>query len=205
MAGIDHIVYASPDVEVGVRRIADLTGVEAVVGGSHVGRGTRNSLLTFDDRTYFEIIGIDHDQPEPNQARPFGLDDVTEPGIVAWAIHPSGAESIEDVVATMASAGFDPGPVAGMSRAKPDGSILSWRLTTSPPDGIVPFVIDWGQADSPAMSLPSMGGLSSFTVSHPELAVRQTISDLIDGVTVTDGEPGLAVEVATVNGTIRLV
>jgi hypothetical protein len=81
MAELDHLIFACRDLEAGVQAIAELTGATAVEGGRHVGNGTRNSLLTFDDRTYFEIIAIDPDQPEPARPRSFGLD-VSSP--VGW-------------------------------------------------------------------------------------------------------------------------
>lgn len=58
MAELDHLIFASKDVQAGAEQIKQLTGAEAVPGGPHVGLGTHNHLLTFDERTYFEIIGI---------------------------------------------------------------------------------------------------------------------------------------------------
>ena len=130
MAELDHIVYACRDVADGSRYIEELTGAIAVVGGQHVGRGTHNALLTFDDHTYFEIIGIDPSQPEPNRPRGFGLDELGAPKLVAYAIHTVGDETLLDLGETVRSAGFDPGVSLAMSREKPDGELLEWELTT---------------------------------------------------------------------------
>lgn len=209
MPELDHLIYASPDVAEGVARIEELTGATAVFGGPHVGLGTHNHLLTFDERTYFEVIGIDPAQPNPAGPRPFGLDDRAGPGLAGYAIHPAGDESLEDVVAVMRRAGFDPGAIADMSRQKPDGDLLSWRLTiggdTGPASqGALPFAIDWGDSPSPATSLPSMGSLRSLTVSHPDAAVRASVDALGLGVVVADGEAGLVAEVDTPKGTVAI-
>src|SRR6476660_4946459 len=65
---LDHLVYATPDVEESVRYVAGLTGVWPVEGGRHVGGGTRNYLLGLGGLRYLEIVGPDREQPEP--ARP---------------------------------------------------------------------------------------------------------------------------------------
>jgi hypothetical protein len=209
MAELDHLIYASRDVAEGVRIIEELTGATAVAGGPHVGLGTHNSLLTFDERTYFEVIGIDPDQPEPQGPRPFGLDDQTQPGLAGYAIHPTDGESLEDVQATMRAAGYDPGTIIDMSRKKPDGQLITWRLTVGGQSGVasqgaLPFAIDWGDQPSPAASLPSMGRLVSVQVTHPDPAVRASAAALGVGVEVTDGPAGLKAVIETPNGLAEL-
>ncbi|MGH1488647.1 MAG: VOC family protein [Acidimicrobiales bacterium] len=209
MAELDHLIFASRDVDEGVRIIAELTGATAVVGGPHVGNGTHNALLTFDDRTYFEIIGIDPDQPDPGRPRSFGLDDLASPKLVAYAIHPTGDETLEDVAAVMSAAGVDAGKIASMSRQKPDGDLLSWRLTTGGDsgvgsDGALPFAIDWGDSPSPAVSLPSMGQLISLAVSNPDAAIVASVDALGVGVIARQGPVGLVASVETPNGVVEI-
>ncbi len=209
MAELDHLIYASRDVDAGAKIIQELTGATAVAGGPHVGNGTHNALLTFDDRTYFEIIGIDPDQPDPDNPRSFGLDELEQPKLVAYAIHPTGDESLEDVAATLAAAGVEPGRIASMSRQKPDGELLSWRLTVGGAsgvavDGAYPFAIDWGDSPSPATSLPSMGRLVSLTVSNPDPAVVAAVEALNVGVVAKQGPAGLVATVETSGGTVEI-
>jgi len=209
MPAIDHLVYASPDLDDGVQRIERLTGARAVAGGVHDGLGTHNALLGFDSATYFEIIGIDPDQPEPEWGRPFGLVADAAPQLVAYAAHPVDRESLEDVVATMAGLGFDPGDVVSMSRRTPEGQELNWRLTlpgdpASSGDGALPFVIDWGRTPSPAASLPSMGSLDSLRVQHPDDRVRRAVGSLGLGVDAVDGPVGLSAVVRTPAGRVEI-
>lgn len=208
MPELDHLIVASADLDTGVRHIADLTGVEPAPGGPHPGVGTHNALLTFDERTYFEVIAIDPNQPDPGRARPFGLVPGMAPTLAGYAVHPVEGETIEDVVAQLIDAGFDPGPVSSMSRVKPDGSELSWRLTTAAAgslgDGMLPFVIDWGATPSPATTLPSMGTLDAVRVAHPDPAVRSAIERLGLGVEVSEGPPALSAVVTTPTGTVVL-
>lgn len=209
MPAIDHLVYASPDLAEGVRRIEKLTGVVAVPGGAHPGLGTHNALLAFDSTTYFEIIGIDPEQPEPQWGRAFGLREDTVPGLVAYAVHPVGGESLEDVVSVMRSLGFDPGDIAPMSRDTPDGQRISWRLTLpgdpgASAEGALPFVIDWGETPSPAGSLPSMGTLDRLCLHHPDAEVRAAATGLGLRVEVDDGPAGLEAFVDTRAGRVSI-
>lgn len=211
MAELDHLVYACRDVAAGAAYITELTGAIAVVGGAHVGRGTHNSLLTFDDRTYFEIIGVDPNQPDPGQPRGFGLDQLDAPKLVAYAIHPTGDETLADLAEVVRSVGFDPGRSLAMSREKPDGELLEWELTTGGDtahamDGALPFAIDWLGKPSPAASLPSMGTLVQLTVQHPDERVGAVIEalGLAEAVSFTVGAAQLSATIDTPNGSIVL-
>ena len=208
MPELDHLIFASPDLDEGVAHITSLTGAEAAFGGPHIGLGSRNSLLTFDDVTYFEIIAIDPDQPEPKNPRPFGLDDDGGMRLAGYAIHPSPGETAEKVVELMRGLGHEPGEITSMSRRKPDGEEISWRLTrgdaASRADGALPFIIDWGNTPTPALSQPKMGDLVSFTVTHPDAGLRSIIAGLGIGVEAVDGAQALRAVVAVDGKEIEL-
>lgn len=211
MAELDHLVFVSPDVDEGVRFIEDLTGAAAVAGGPHVGRGSHNALLTFDERTYFEIIGIDPNQPDYDGPLSFGMSAGDPPGLVAYAVHPVDNESLDDLAGAIEAAGFDAGAIRPMSRQKPDGELLEWRLTAGGDTGValqggLPFAIDWGVSTSPAASLPSMGNLVELAVSNPNPAIGTCIAalGLTGKVNFSTGEPSLTATVATPNGTVTL-
>jgi hypothetical protein len=79
---IDHLVYATPDLTVGIERIEALIGVRATPGGQHPGEGTRNALVALGPSSYLEIIARDPEQPEPATARKFGIDTLRAPRLV---------------------------------------------------------------------------------------------------------------------------
>ena len=85
---IDHLVFASDDLPKASALVAELLGVAPTPGGSHVGNGTRNELLSLGGATYLEVIGPDAAQPAPDGPRPFGIDELTEPALVAWCVRP---------------------------------------------------------------------------------------------------------------------
>ena len=194
---LDHLVYATPDLEESVRSITKLTGVRPVEGGPHPGLGTRNHLLGLGELRYLEIIGPDPEQPEPERPRPFGIDDLAEPRLAAWAVR---AADIEARVARSRAQGYDPGPIEPLSRRTPDGDVLRWRLTF-PYEAVVPFLIDWGRTPHPARRLPVVP-LTGFAGRHPDPAdVRTRLAALGVELEVDAGAQGL---VAVLSGTTTL-
>ena len=96
---IDHIVYATPNLNRGVEEIEKLLGIRATPGGQHPGRGTRNALVALGLTAYLEIIAPDHEQPPPEEPRPFGLDGLKESKLVAWFVKGRDLERLrEDAV-----------------------------------------------------------------------------------------------------------
>lgn len=183
---LDHLVYATPDLEASVDRVENLTGVRPAEGGRHLGLGTRNYLLGLGGRRYLEIIGPDPDQPDPAGPRPFGIDDLTAAALVAWAIR---AHPLEDRVARARERGHDPGDVVHMSRRTPDGELLEWRLAFSG-GGLVPFLIDWGTTVHPADRVLPTVSLTSLTAVHPAPATIRTKLQAIDAtLDIATGDP----------------
>ncbi|WP_372672944.1 VOC family protein [Amycolatopsis kentuckyensis] len=163
---LDHLVYAGPDLADAVTRVAELTGVTPAPGGSHPGLGTANHLADLGAGMYLEVIGPDPAQPDPAVPRPFGIDELTEPALVAWAVRTT---DLDATIARARAHGFDPGDALEMSRATADGETLRWRLTPPPAPGTLrPFLIDWGTTPHPTTrGLPSLP-LLMVTATHPD-------------------------------------
>jgi hypothetical protein len=96
---VDHLVYATPDLNRGVEEIEKILGVRATPGGQHPGRGTRNALITLGPAIYLEIIAPDPEQPHPKTPRPFGIDGLKASRLVAWAAKGGDLERLRDEAA----------------------------------------------------------------------------------------------------------
>jgi len=164
---VDHIVYAVPDLEEGVAAIEQRLGVRAIPGGRHESAGSHNALLGLGGASYLEIIAPDPTNPNPPHPRAFNLDEGGRPRLAGWATRTT---SIDDLVGHARAAGYDPGPIQDLSRRRPDGVLLEWRLTRSAAGGefVLPFVIDWGEAQHPSTTSPQGAVLRRLAIEHPD-------------------------------------
>ncbi|MEC3980626.1 VOC family protein [Amycolatopsis sp. H20-H5] len=188
---LDHLVFAGPNLAEAVAHVAELTGVEPIPGGSHVGRGTANYLAALGAGAYLEIIGPDPSQGQPAQPRPFGIDGLTAPVLFTWSVR---VEGIDTVIAEARERGFDPGAADDMSRETADGELLSWRLTRPGGlDGLAPFLIDWGTTAHPASRDLPLIPLLMVSGVHPDpRAVHAVTAALgLELLVRKDSRPGL--------------
>ena len=165
---VDHLVYATPGLRVGIDAVEKLLGIRATPGGQHPGAGTRNALVALGPASYLEIIGPDPEQPHPSGPRRFGIDGLKAPRLAAWAAR---GQDLERLVADAARNGVKLGAVGSGSRKRPDGVVLSWRFTSPATvlgDGIVPFFIDWGKTPHPAQAAAAGATLVALSAEHPD-------------------------------------
>jgi len=166
---VDHLVYATPDLNRGVEEIEKLLGVRATAGGQHPGRGTRNALVALGPTAYLEILAPDPEQPPPEEPRPFGLDELKESRLVAWFIN---VRDLERLRGEAVRKGVQLGEVKSGSRRRPDGVQLTWQFTdpwVQVADGIVPLFIDWGDSPHPASTAAKGATLVSLRAEHPDV------------------------------------
>lgn len=208
----DHLVYAVPDLARAVVAVTRQLGVRPDPGGAHPGLGTTNALVSLDNECYLEIIGLDPDQPPPPHPRPFGIDRLDGPRLVTWAVKD---DHLEAAVDAARGQGYDPGRILSMSRARPDGVRLSWRLAirdgvlhggSLPGGGLVPFLIDWGGTPHPAASAATGCRLVALGAEHPEPErVRGMLRALDVALDVTHGAaPALIATIDTPGGRVEL-
>jgi hypothetical protein len=165
---IDHLVYATTDLEASARDLGERLGVAPAPGGQHVGRGTRNYLLSLGTTSYLELIGPDLEQPNFSGVRSMGVDTLDRSRLAAWAVH---VPDMELAIDQARKRGYDPGPAHSMSRRRPDGHLLRWKLTDVPGDVVpvlLPFLIDWGDSSHPSQTAPKGARLLEFRVESPD-------------------------------------
>jgi len=163
---LDHLVYATSDLEATCRDLEVRLGVRASAGGQHPGRGTHNALISIGPRAYLEIIGPDPLQPE---IRPvwFGIDQLTAPKLITWAVRIDNLETFVKEISPNTNVGV----MRSGSRKTPEGTTLSWQLTE--PQlvqgiGLVPFLIEWNSRQHPADSAITGPRLVQLRLEHPE-------------------------------------
>ena len=203
---IDHLVYATPDLDLGIATIERLLGVRATAGGRHPGAGTRNALVALGPGTYLEIVGPDRTQPQPEQPKWFRIDEIDAPRLVTWAAK---VDSIDQISRKARRLGVGLGGIVAGSRRRDDGVLLAWRYTnprTVVGDGIIPFLIDWGTTPHPSESAAQGASLITLRAEHPQpepirdIARRLGLSLQID----RGSQPALVATIASLRGEVEL-
>ncbi len=166
-ADLDHILLGTSNLAHGISWLEERSGVRAVFGGVHPGRGTRNALLSLGPRRYLEMIAPDPQQSSANNEMVGRLRSIQEPRLIGWAVHTS---DLAAVVRKAAAAGIAIENPRDGSRARPDGKMLRWRSCGLKEDyaGVLPFFIEWS-ADSmhPSQDAPAGCTLQHFFVESP--------------------------------------
>src|SRR5271157_3725007 len=85
VARVDHLVYATPDLERTVGELTVRLEVKAAVGGRHPQWGTRNALLALGSSQYLEVMGPDPTSPRSERPRPFDIDRLPQAHLATWA------------------------------------------------------------------------------------------------------------------------
>ena len=168
LAKVDHLVYATPDLDTGIKTIERLLGVRASPGGQHPGLGTRNALVALGPSTYLEIIGPDPEQAALGAPRRFGIDALEAPKLVGWVAK---GQNLERFVSRAHESRVMLGEVIAGSRKRPDGVVLAWRYTNPGvviEHRLIPYFIDWGSSPHPAATATRGATLVAMRAEHPD-------------------------------------
>jgi len=132
--GIDHCVIAVKDLETAIASYTEL-GFTVVRGGKH-NIGTHNALIAFQDGSYLELIAF----LNPVEGHPWYKALAKGGGLVDFC---GRTHDIDHDVHAYRAAGASIGDPFAMTRTRPDGYELKWKLATpdAPFNGLVPFVI----------------------------------------------------------------
>jgi hypothetical protein len=203
---VDHLIWGCPDLEREVERVADWTGVRPVMGGRHPGEGTRNAIVGLGAAMYLELLGPDPSQAAPPRPRWLGLDALAAPRLVAWAAK---STDLDRQAVAARAAGVPLGEVRAGRRELGNGQVLSWRLTYPDPrpgDGLVPFLIDWGDGPHPTESAPRGIRLIELHAEHPDpAAITELLGRLGLELRVVAGPtPALVAALETPRGRVHL-
>jgi hypothetical protein len=186
-ADLDHILLGAADLDHGIAWMQERSGVHAIFGGVHPGRGTRNALLSLGPRRYLEIIA-----PDPQQASATSGNAMTnhlralrEPRLIGWAAH---TDDLAGLMQKAAAAGIAIEDPRNGSRIRPDGKTLRWRSFALKKDfdGVLPFFIEWDRSSiHPSQDAPSGCTLEHFFIESPAIQEVRSVA----------GKLGLDVEI----------
>ena len=152
--------------------------------------------------TYLEVIARDPAQADapPSKLAPDDLGD--EPRLVTFAV---GCDDIDAAVSALRAAGLpEVGDPYRMTRQRPDGSTLSWRLAfvVDGPVGATPFLLSWDSGGSPAYDAPAAGQLVALRAGEPDPATARLVVEVLglDVAIESSPSPYLEATITTPSG-----
>lgn len=183
LSHIDHVLLGIGDLQQGIDELEKKTGVRAVFGGAHPGRGTQNALIALGGEHYLEILAPNPAEAgNPDAAELHALKTLTP---IGWAARSHDLAALRQ---SLQGKGIAVEAIRPGGRNLPDGSHLAWQTLGfgAPASPLLPFFIEWGKGSAhPSTTSPKGCRLAGFALEDPAPeALRKTLQ-----------AAGLAVEV----------
>ncbi|HKI04323.1 MAG TPA: VOC family protein [Thermoanaerobaculia bacterium] len=204
LSRIDHIILGIDDLQRGIEELERLTGVRAVFGGAHPGRGTQNALISLGEPHYLEILAPNPE--DPGSAEASGeLGKLTSLTPIGWAAR---GEDLPALRESLRGQGVQIGEVRPGARNQPDGTRLAWRtLALSSPSPLLPFFIEWDPVTAhPSATSPEGCRLTGFALEDPAPdTLRKPLQTAGIQVAVREGkESRIRISLACPKGNVEL-
>jgi hypothetical protein len=179
---IDHVIYATADLDAAARRVASLLGLSVVDGGRHEGHGTHNRIVPLGGG-YLELMAIA--DPEEAATSPIGgslqarLGDRGE-GPWAWSI------AVEDLDQVAERLGL---PVTTIAREGLTARLVG--VAEALPNPVLPFFIERDAGVLDPGGGGDAGGITWVEVAGDAGALEQHLGGADLPVRVVDGPIGV--------------
>ena len=204
LSRIDHVILGINDLQKGIEELERATGVRAVFGGAHPGRGTQNALISLGGEHYLEILAPNPEERESKEP----LDELrglTALTPIGWAAR---ADDLPALQQSLRSQGVRTGEIRPGARNRPDGSRLAWKtLGFAPPSSpLLPFFIEWDRGSAhPSATSPGGCRLTGFSLEDPAPeTLRKTLQAAGLQVAVREGkESRLRISLACPKGEVE--
>lgn len=206
MISIDHVIFVVEDLDRAADALFEAHGLASVVGGRHPGHGTGNRIVPL-GTAYLELMAVI--DPAEAAHSPMGQWAAAneQPGLVPAALCLRTEDADEEARRLRL-------PAIPMTRARPDGTVLSWRLVGVDdmfgPERL-PFFIEWevepethpGRALADHRGTPT--GIAAVELRGNPRLIEERLGVHVLPITVTSGTPGVtSVVVATDKGEVAL-
>lgn len=189
---IDHVIIAVPDLDDAAARLFERFGLASVEGGRHQGHGTANRIVPLGD-DYIELMSVVDPGEAETSVMGRWVDAAARGGPRLHAL----CLRTDDISGVAAERDLEAIP---MTRLRPDGMVLSWRLAgldraiSEPP---LPFFIQWdtGRRDMPgAAAAPHTcepTGITGVELAGDPREIRAWIGDEDVPVAAVTGSPAI--------------
>lgn len=180
---IDHVIYATADLDAAAARVEAALGLRAVVGGRHEGLGTHNRIVPIGDGSFVELLAV----ADPDEAGRSALGGALQAriahgeGLLGWAV------AVEDVGSVAARLGTSTSTIA-----RPGMTACLAGLGESLAEPYLPFFVQRGDArpapPDPGSTGPCIGWIE---VAGDTARLERWLDGVALPVRVVPGAPGV--------------
>jgi Glyoxalase-like domain len=185
MMEVDHVLIAVVDLEAAAKEVEERYGLASVEGGRHQGFGTANRIVPLGE-TYLELVAV-VDRAEA-AASGFGswVGGGERPRLLGWCLRTDALDAVARRLGLT---------IADGSRARPDGTVLRWRmagLERSAEEPSLPFFIEWGAGTPyPGRALAQSALIEQVRLQGDPDRVEEWLSGADVPISVSEGRPAL--------------
>jgi hypothetical protein len=182
---LDHVLIAGSDLGAAAHEVEERLGLASVEGGRHQGLGTANRIVPLGD-TYLELVSVvdEAEAAESGFGRWVAGGDL--PRLLGWCVRTADLDEVADGLSLKIAEG---------SRARPDGTTLTWRmagLEQSAAEPSLPFFIEWGAGTPyPGEALAQSARIDELRLQGNPARIAQWIAGANLPLSISEGEPGL--------------
>jgi hypothetical protein len=179
---IDHVVYATRDLDAAAARVESELGLSAVPGGRHAGHGTHNRIVPLGSG-YLELMAIA--DPEEAAGSPIGgalqarLADQGD-GLFAWSVGVADVDQVADRLDL---------PVTAIAREGLTARLVG--VAEALPNPVLPFFIERDEGVLDPGGGSDAGGITWVEVAGDGDALEQRLGGAELPVRVVDGPVGV--------------
>jgi hypothetical protein len=181
---LDHVLVAVDDLDGAARTIEERHGLASVEGGRHQGLGTANRIVPLGS-TYLELVGVVDEQEASASGFGSWVAGGDLPRLLGWCVRTELDAVSERLGLTIADG----------ARARPDGTVLRWRmagLERSAKEPSLPFFIEWGAGASyPGEALTQSATIDELLLVGDPDRIAGWLGNAKLPISIHEGQPAL--------------
>jgi hypothetical protein len=182
---LDHVLIAVADLPAAARELETRHGLASIEGGRHQGLGTANRIVPLGE-TYLELVAVVDEAEAAGSVFGRWVGGGPLPRLLGWCVRTDG---LDDVAGRLGLT------VADGKRARPDGSVLRWRmagLEQSAAEPSLPFFIEWGRGTPyPGASSTAAPTIEELRIDGDPDRIARWLGDASLPVVVDEGTPAI--------------
>jgi hypothetical protein len=153
---IDHVIYATADLEGAAARVEAELGLTSIAGGRHDGLGTHNRIVPLGDGSFLELLAV----VDPEEARRSALGTIFQAAVARGEGLCGWAAAVDDVAAIAARLGT---PITSVGRQGMTARLTAVEEALAEP--CLPFFIERSGGRSGAGGAPEAEGIAWLEVA----------------------------------------